>query len=163
MFQWAVRCGPTVHQYSVALVQHQHSGVDLGLCQRQDCRELMSSYSLYGATTIARDRAQSEPWDLGDDWLWWYWYPGGLVDDKYIQRSVWDLGTEGTIHDRLTQRQSITQWFIWDPGIGSPEWSTGLDCLRASNLGVGGLSCPHFFSVFIVQSGWISRDRKSVV
>jgi len=30
--------------------------------------------------------------------------------------------------------------------VGPPNWSTDLDYLRASNLGVGGLSCPHFCS-----------------
>jgi len=31
-------------------------------------------------------------------------------------------------------------------GVGPLDWSTDLDCLRASNLGARGLSCPHFYS-----------------
>lgn len=54
----------------------------------------MSWYSLYGATTIVGDRAQLTLWDLGDDWPWWHWDPGGLVDDRYSQRPVWDPGIE---------------------------------------------------------------------
>jgi len=68
----------------------------------------MSWHSLYGATTISRDRAKFEPWDLGDDWPWWYWDLRRLVDDRNSQRSIWDSGIEGSIHDGLTQRKSIT-------------------------------------------------------
>lgn len=70
---------------------------------------------------------QSTVWAMGlGRWLTrWHWDPRGWVDDRYSQRLVWDPGIEGSIHDGLTQRQSITQWFIWDLGIGSQLcWAT---------------------------------------
>ena len=83
-----------------------------------DWRELLSWYSLHGAAAIARDSSQSKPWDLGDDWPWWRWDPGGLVDDRCNERSFWHPDIEGSIPGGLTQEHS-TQEFVWDPGIGS--------------------------------------------
>ena len=34
--------------------------------------------SLHRQSSIARGSAQSELWDLGDDWPWWHWGLGGL-------------------------------------------------------------------------------------
>ena len=70
-------------------------------------------------SVIARGSAQSEPWDLGDDWPSWRGDPGGLFDDRYSERSVWDLSIEGSIPGGLTQVHSSTKRFVWDPGIGS--------------------------------------------
>ena len=79
----------------------------------------MSWPSLHGVTTIARDRAQSELWDVGDDWPWWRWDPGGLFDERYSERSIWDHGIEGSIPGGLTKVHNSTQGFVWDSSIGS--------------------------------------------
>ena len=71
------------------------------------------------ASFIARGSAQPGPWNLGDDWPWWHWDLGGLFDDKYCKRSVWDPDIEGSIPGRWTQVHSSTHEFVWDPGIGS--------------------------------------------
>ena len=70
---------------------------------------------------IARGNAQSEPWDLGNDWPSWHGDPGGLFDDRYSERSVWDPDIRGSIPSGLTQVHSSTQRFVWDPGIES-QW-----------------------------------------
>ena len=62
----------------------------------------MSWPLLHGVTTIARDSAQSERWDLSDDWPWWHGDLGELFDDMYSKRSVWDLGIEGSVSGYLT-------------------------------------------------------------
>ena len=46
--------------------------------------------SLYGVSATARDSAQSKPWGLGDDWPWWRWDPGGSINVRCNERSVWD-------------------------------------------------------------------------
>ena len=77
----------------------------MGLSQDLDWREVMSWYAVGGAaytvrgttqkeprsinaywrssplraSVIARGSAQSEPWDLGDDWPWWRWDPRGFL------------------------------------------------------------------------------------
>ena len=124
---------------SVALAHHQQSKIDLGLDQRLDWREWMSWPTLHGVTATARGSAQSEPWDSGNDWPWWCWDPGGLIDDRCSERSVWDPDIEGYVPGDLTQEHSNTQGFVWDPGIGPIGWPTYLDCLRESNLGAEGL------------------------
>ena len=53
------------------------------------------------ASAIARDSAQSESWDLGDDWPWWHWDPRGL---SIGERSVWDPRIERSLHIRVMQR-----------------------------------------------------------
>ena len=60
--------------------------------------------SPHGASAIARGNAQSKSWDLGDDWPWWHWDPGGLFVDRYSERSVWDPGIERSLHIRVIQR-----------------------------------------------------------
>ena len=117
----------------------------MGLSHNLDWREVMSWYAVGGvayaatgtaqqeprsidacwwssplrASVIARGSAQSEPWDLGDDWPSWRWDLGGLFVDWYSERKVWDPGIEGSIPSGLTQVHSNTQRFVWDPGIGS--------------------------------------------
>lgn len=59
------------------LSQHHESGIGIGLSQGLDWSEGMSWHSVEGATVIAGDKAQLEPWDRGvDDFPWWHWNPG---------------------------------------------------------------------------------------
>ena len=60
------------------------------------------------ASAIARGSVQPELWDLGNDWPWWHWDPGGLFVGWYSERSVWDPGIEGSIPRGLTQVHSST-------------------------------------------------------
>ena len=105
---------------------------------------------------------QFEPWDLGDDWPWWHWDPGGLVDDRYSERSLWDPGIEGSVFDGLTRRHSSTQRFIWDPGIGS-QLHQANRVVHIFRLFEGKQSWGRGFVMFqilffsIIQPGWISR------
>jgi len=79
-----------------------------------------------GATLMVRVITQQEPWSI-DTCSWWYWDPGRLVEDKFGQRLVWDPDIEGSIHGGLTQRHTITHWFVWYPGIGPQlHWATRL-------------------------------------
>ena len=59
-------------------------------------------YSPLRASAIARGSAQPEPWDLGDDWPWWRWDPGGLFFDWYSERSFWVPDIEGSVPSGLT-------------------------------------------------------------
>ena len=100
----------------------------MGLSQDLDWREVMSWYavggatytvrgtaqqepgsidacwqaSLHGASAIAKGSAQPEPWDLGNDWPWWHWDPGGLFVDWDRERLVWDPDIEGSVPRGLT-------------------------------------------------------------
>ena len=96
------------------------------------------------ASVITRGSAQSEPWDLGDDWPSWHGGPGGLFDDRYSERSVWDPGIEGSIPNGLTQVHSSTQRFVWDPGIGSQ--------LRRANR------VAHIFRLLEGKQSWGERS-----
>ena len=64
------------------------------------------------ASVIARGSAQSGSWDLGNDWPPWHGDPGGLFDDRYSERLVWDPGIEGSISSGLTQVHSSTHRFV---------------------------------------------------
>ena len=72
--------------------------------------------SLLRASVIARGSAHSEPWDLGDDWPSWHGDSGGLFDDRYNERSVWDPDIEISLHIRVIQRTGEIERCIWDPG-----------------------------------------------
>lgn len=67
----------------------------------------MSWYSLYGATTLTRDRAQSEARDLGDDRPWWHLDLGGSTSSRLSQRWVWDLGIGGSNHVWMAWRHDV--------------------------------------------------------
>ena len=38
---------------------------------------------------------------------------GGLIDDRYDERSVWDPEIKGFVSGDLTQEHSSTQGFVW--------------------------------------------------
>ena len=47
------------------------------------------------------------------------WLIKGIQMDFGIsQRVVWNPDIKGSIHDWVARRHEVTQWFIWDPGIG---------------------------------------------
>ena len=79
----------------------------------------MNQYSIDGATSTARDRAQLEPQDRGvDDWPLWHWDPRGSIDGKMSQSLVQEPSIKGFIHGCMARGHGITQWFVWDLGIG---------------------------------------------
>lgn len=55
MLQSVVRCRSIIYQHTSCTRLHQHSGVDLGLCQGLDWGEVMSWYSTGGVASMARD------------------------------------------------------------------------------------------------------------
>ena len=101
----------------------QESKISMGLSQGLDRIEVMSQYAVGGAayavtgaaqqepgsidacwwssplraSAVARDSAQPEPWDLGDDGPWWRWDPRGLLVGE---RSIRDPGVERSLHVR---------------------------------------------------------------
>ena len=82
-----------------------------------------------GVISLARDRVQLEPKDMGNDgWPRWHWDLGGSISGKMGQRVVWDPSIEGPIHDWVVRRQEVIQWFIWDPGIGARMHFTVDNC-----------------------------------
>ena len=114
----------------MSMVQHRHGGVvpcldtfTQGPCQGVDWREVMSWYPtegiICGVISLARDRVQLEPKDMGNDgWPRWHWDPGGSIGGRMGQRVVWDLGIEGSIHDWVVRMHEVIQWFVWDLDIG---------------------------------------------
>ena len=81
---------------------------------------------------------------MGDDFPWWRWDPGGLIDDRCGERSIWDPNIEGSVPGGLTQEAVAPRGLYGIRALGlsciSPAgWPTYLDCLRASNLGAEGL------------------------
>lgn len=144
-FSWQWDVG---RQLISILAQHQYSGIDHGLCQGLDWREVINLYSNGGATYTVKDRAQLEPWGMDeDDWLWWFWDPSGSMDGRFSQQFVWNLGIKGLIHVWLAWRHGVVQWFIRDPGMSfkMPLQWTYTDFLRASNLGVRGFVMSPFY------------------
>ena len=69
---------------------------------------------------------------------------GGLFNDRYNERSVWDPDIEGSILGGLHRHIVAPGGLYGIRALGlsciePTEWPTDLDCLRASNLGAKGL------------------------
>lgn len=89
----------------IRVAQQKHGGIvscvgsyAQDLRQGMDWREVMSWYPteriIYEETSLARDKVQLEPWDMGDDgWPWWHRDLGGFVCGRMSQRLVWVLGS----------------------------------------------------------------------